>query len=52
MLTLTQPLDPVDSLDEYGVLQLQQLAIEPELRIDDAEYLGFEWEAETGRPPL
>ncbi len=52
VLTLTQPLDPVDSLDEYGVLQLQQLAIEPELRIDDAEYLGFEWEAETGRPPL
>ena len=48
ILSLTQPLRPEDSgddepdpIDEYGVLQLQQLAIHPETLGRDAGYLGF-----------
>jgi hypothetical protein len=51
ILTLTQPIAGGDALDEYAVLQLQQLSIEAGLRSGDAGYLGFDWQGEPGMPP-
>jgi hypothetical protein len=49
ILTLTQPRDEACiEIDEYAVLQLQQLAIDPETLAVDAAYLGFDWKLQPG----
>jgi hypothetical protein len=42
ILTLTQPSEGATPLDEYGVIQLQQLALDP-AKAADPKYLGFDW---------
>jgi hypothetical protein len=47
VLTLTLPSPAPPALDEYGVIQLQQLTLDP-ARAADANYLSFDWAGGAG----